>query len=211
MGVDLVPHLVHAQCLADASRPAVADRAGGLTYQALDVRARRLAGRLRQLGAGRDVLVGITLDRSVDFFVAALGTLYAGAAYVPIDPAYPADRIAFMLADAAPAVVISDARLARRLPRGTWHALTIDAAASSDDALASEMCGADATADGLAYVIYTSGSTGRPKGVEITHGSLVNLVRWHQRAFAVTPPDRASQLASPGFDAAVWEIWPYLA
>jgi len=207
---DIVPSAIHSRSSDAPTHIAVSDRRHVLTYEALDVRARRLARRLRELGAGRDVLVGVAIDRSAEFVVATLGALYAGAAYVPLDCEYPAERIAFMLQDAAPAVVVSSDRLAARLPRGAWHTLMIDEA-SGGDALAAEAVGGDATAASLAYVIYTSGSTGRPKGVEVTHASLANLVSWHRRAFGVTAEDRASQLSSPGFDAAVWEVWPSLA
>src|SRR3989454_5274212 len=210
MGHDLVPSAVHARSNAAPAQLALTDRERVISYEELDIRARRLARRLRELGAGRDVLVGVALDRWAEFVAAALGRLYAGPAYVPLDCQYPAERIAFMLQDAAPAVVVSDARLAARLPRGAWPTLMIDVA-DGGDALAAEAVGADSTASSLAYVIYTSGSTGRPKGVEVTHGNLTNLVRWHHRAFGVTAEDRASQLSSPGFDAAVWEVWAYLA
>jgi len=210
MAHDIVPSAIHSRSSDAPTHIAVSDRRHVLTYEALDVQARRLARRLRELGAGRDVLVGVALDRSAELVVATLGALYAGAAYVPLDCEYPAERIAFMLQDAAPAVVVSSDRLAARLPRGAWHTLMIDEAAGGD-ALAAEAVGGDATAASLAYVIYTSGSTGRPKGVEVTHASLANLVSWHRRAFSVTAEDRASQLSSPGFDAAVWEVWPSLA
>src|SRR5437899_9726029 len=210
MGHDLVPAADHARSNAAPAQLALTDCERVISYEELDIRARRLARRLRDLGAGRDVLVGVALDRSAELVVATLGALYAGAAYVPLDCEYPAERIAFMLQDAAPAVVVSSDRLAARLPRGAWHTLMIDEA-SGGDALAAEAVGGDATPASLAYVIYTSGSTGRPKGVEVTHASLANLVSWHRRAFGVTAADRASQLSSPGFDAAVWEVWPSLA
>src|SRR2546430_17403743 len=113
-----------------------------------------------------------------------------------------------MLDDAAAPVVVTSAALAGRLPAGPWTALALDGPWTAVPAGPPEA--ADVGAGDLAYVIYTSGSTGRPKGVEITHGSLLNLVWWHRRAFAVTAADRATQLASPSFDAAVWETWPYL-
>src|SRR5262249_61684775 len=115
-------------------------------------------------GAGRDVLGGVALDRSAEFVVATLAALYAGAAYVPLDGEYPAERIAFMLQDAAPAVVVSSDRLAARLPRGPWHTLMIDEAAAGD-ALAAEALGGDAPAASLPHAIYTSAPTGRPKVV----------------------------------------------
>src|SRR3989449_10251142 len=121
MAHDIVPSAIHSRSSNARTHIAVSDRRHALTYEALDVQARRLARRLRDLGAGRDVLVGVALDRSAELVVATLGALYAGAAYVPLDCEYPAERIAFMLQDAAPAVVVSSDRLAARLPRGAWH------------------------------------------------------------------------------------------
>jgi len=136
--------------------------------------------------------------------------LKAGAAYLPLDPAYPAERLLFTLNDAQPRVLITQTGLTEKLSEGIWKAVTVagnrEIENYSNDAPANQV-----TSDSLAYVIYTSGSTGRPKGVEITHASLLNLVSWHRRAFGVTRDDRASHLASVGFDAAVWEVWPYLA
>jgi non-ribosomal peptide synthetase component F len=126
-----------------------------------------------------------------------------------MDPAYPADRLAFMLDDAQAPVLITSPSFAQRMPTAKREIVNINApqiATEPDDLPLFEKAPGD-----LAYVIYTSGSTGRPKGVEITHGSLTNLVSWHQEAFSVTSADRASHLAGLGFDAAVWELWPYLA
>src|SRR5438874_4781984 len=140
MAHDIVPSAIHSRSSDAPTHIAVTDRRHVLTYEALDVQARRLARRLRELGAGRDVLVGVALDRSAELVVATLGALYVGAAYVPLDCEYPAERIAFMLQDAAPAVVVSSDRLAARLPRGAWHTLMIDEAAGGD-ALAAEAVG----------------------------------------------------------------------
>jgi amino acid adenylation domain-containing protein len=141
--------------------------------------------------------------------VAALGILKAGGAYVPLDPAYPPGRLAFMLDDAQAPLLISSPDLAQRLPAGKRELVYVDA-----PRIAAQPAGplpVDIAPEHLAYVIYTSGSTGKPKGVEITHGSLANLVSWHNQAFSVTAADRASHVAGLGFDAAVWELWPYLA
>src|SRR6185295_16513280 len=132
----------------------------------------------------------------------------AGAAYLPLDVATPADRLAFILADADVAAVVTRTAEAR-LPAGPWS--TVGVADGVTDVGVRPSAGIAPGPDDLAYVIYTSGSTGRPKGVELTHANLSNLVDWHVDAFAVTPADRASQVASVGFDAAVWEIWPALA
>ncbi|HEV8583524.1 MAG TPA: non-ribosomal peptide synthetase [Methylomirabilota bacterium] len=206
---DLVPQTVAAQAAVSPDALAVADSTETLTYRELDRRAARLAAALQGFDVGPDAVVAVCLDRSAAFVVAALGVLQAGAAYLPLDPGVPPDRLAFMLEDAAPRVLVTESRLAARLPFRAWPRLDIHEAT-----LGAGRVGArpDVVKAGhLAYVIYTSGSTGRPKGVEITHAGLGNLVAWHRRAFGVTADDRAPLYASPAFDAAVWEIWPYLA
>ena len=215
-----VPQLVAAQAVATPDAvalvaPAHAARAV-LTYRELDTWANQIAHHLRALGVGPDILVGLCLERSAALVVGALGILKAGGAYVPLDPAYPPERLAFMLHDAQTPVLVTQQRLAERLPAGPWRVVTLDAdGPPSGDRRQAK---GDRAATGLppvtpahlAYVIYTSGSTGQPKGVQITHDSLLNLVFWHRRAFAVTAADRATQLAGPSFDATGWELWPYL-
>ena len=188
---------------------ALTDGPQALTYAELNRRSNRVANHLCSLGVRSDDLVGLCLPRSLDMAVGTLGILKAGAAYVPMDPANPADRLAFMLDDAQAPVLITSQSVAQRLPAAKCEIVTVDApeiAREPDDPPLVEKAPGD-----LAYVIYTSGSTGRPKGVEITHGSLTNLVSWHLEAFSVSAVDRASHLAGLGFDAAVWELWPYLA
>ena len=205
---DLVPQAVASQATETPDALAVTDATLTLTYRELDRRARRLAEALRGFDVGPDTVVAICLERSAAFVVAALGVLQAGAAYLPLDPATPAERLAFMFQDAAPRVTITDVRVDARLPSAVWPRLDVHEAMARPTTLAAHH---DVPKqEHLAYVIYTSGSTGRPKGVEITHGSLANLVAWHRRAFGVTADDRAPLYASPAFDAAVWEIWPYL-
>jgi amino acid adenylation domain-containing protein len=203
----LVPGMVVAQAADSPEQLAVTDGRESLTYAALDRRASRLADVLRGLDAGPDTVVALYLDRSPAFVVAALGVLLAGAAYLPLDPAAPGERLAFMLEDAAPRAVVTDSRLAGRLPAGPWPRVDVHVAGTGAAPPARHRPVRD---EHLAYVIYTSGSTGRPKGVEITHAALANLVAWHRGAFGVSGEDRASLYASPAFDAAVWEIWPYL-
>jgi amino acid adenylation domain-containing protein len=205
---DLVPQTLASQASETPDALAVTDSTLTLTYRELDRRADRLADALRAFDVGPDTVVAICLDRSAAFVVAALGVLQAGAAYLPLDPATPPERLAFMLRDASPRVTITDLRVDGCLPSGTWPRLDVHEAMARPGrpAVRHDV----PKEEHLAYVIYTSGSTGRPKGVEITHGSLANLVAWHRRAFGVTADDRATLYASPAFDAAVWEIWPYL-
>jgi amino acid adenylation domain-containing protein len=204
-------HIRFARAAAAApDAPAVADEARSLAYGALDARANRLARHLRGLGVAGESRVAILAHRGVDAVTAQLATLKAGGAFVPLDVAYPAERIEFVLADCGARVLLAHRAVADRIPadaaaRIVW--LDDEAwAGESADALADE-----ARAEQAAYVVYTSGSTGRPKGVVVEHRALANLCAWHVDAFGVTAQDRAGQLAGAGFDAAVWEVFPYLA
>src|SRR5215472_1978094 len=190
---------------------AVAVTAGDqiLTYRELNKRADRLASYLRSLGVRADVVVGLCLPRCLDMVVGALGILKAGGAYLPMDPDWPPDRRTFVLEDAHLRVLITNASLATQIPRG--RQMIVNLSAPEITAQSEGLPLVEIRPDDLAYVIYTSGSTGQPKGVEIPQGGLVNLVSWHQQAFSVTSADRASLLAGLSFDAAVWELWPYLA
>jgi amino acid adenylation domain-containing protein len=182
-----------------------------LSYAELERQANRLANYLRSVGVGRDTAVGLYLERSPAMVVTALAILKAGGAYIPLDPVQPVARLAFMLRDSDARVVVSTTALAQRLSAGSWQVVTLDGDAEKIAAQPDRQSESSVKPADLAYIIYTSGSTGQPKGVEIPHSGLSNLVAWHQRAFQVTAADRASALASLGFDAAVWELWPYLA
>ncbi|PYP41499.1 MAG: hypothetical protein DMD43_06455 [Gemmatimonadetes bacterium] len=203
---DCVPRLVGARAAETPGAAAVAAPERVLTYQELDTRANRLAHELRALGVGPDVVVGLCARSSPEMVVGALAILKAGGAYLPLDPAYPSERLAFILSDARCPLVVVAPCAADRVAAAGQRMVTVGLAGPRS----STPPATDLEADNLAYVIYTSGSTGRPKGVEITHASLSNLVSWHRSAFQVTPADRATQIASVGFDAAVWELWPYL-
>ncbi len=181
-----------------------------LTYRELNTRTNQLARHLRSLGVSPDGLVGICVERSLEMVVGLLGILKAGGAYVPLDPGYPIERLAFMLEDAQVPILLTQQRLVGRLPK---HGATVVCLDTDWEIMAKEDTEnptRNVKADNLAYVIYTSGSTGKPKGVQIEHQGLLNLVFWHQRAFSLSPADRATQIAGPAFDAAVWELWPYL-
>src|SRR6266571_1986069 len=204
---ECVPQLVSAQAAAAPHAIAVTYGKRSLTYQELDHRADRLAHYLRSLGVGPDVVVGLCLNRSIAVIVGALAILKAGGAYLPLDPSYPSERLMVMLKDAKTPILVTGQCMADALPEHPEHVVTLDPEGRLPVTQSSEPPIARARAENLAYVIYTSGSTGQPKGVEITHGALLNLVSWHQRAFRITPDDRASQVSALGFDAAVWELW----
>jgi len=190
---------------------AVKAGAESLSYAELEARSNQLAAHLRSLGVGPESLVGIFLERSVESVMSSLAVLKAGAGYLPLNPATPEDRLAFMLHDSDVAVVLTREGLAGRLGAGSWSVVKLDTDADRIKTFPVANVAVAAKSEHLAYVVYTSGSTGQPKGVEITRGGLANLIAWHLRAFEVTAQDRASLLASIGFDATVWELWPYLA
>ncbi len=194
------PHALAVQCSTDT-----------LTYGELDAKSNQLARHLQSVGVGREVPVGIYVERSLAFVTGALAIMKAGGAYLPLDPSWPAERVAGILRDAQAPVLLSHRWKAAGLPPGMWSTVDLDV---NEQQIASQSC--EPLPEGvmpgqLAYVIYTSGSTGQPKGVEITHANLTSLIDWHVQEFKVNPSDRASQIAGLGFDAAVWEIWPYLA
>lgn len=191
---------------------AVADANTVLTYGELNRRANRLAHRLQRLGVGPDGLVAVCMERSAEMLVAWLAVLKAGGAFVPLDPKYPVERLAFQLADCAAPVLLTQPKLRASLPAAGEGCTVLEVSPDGRGCEGEETANpaSPVTAANLAYVIYTSGSTGQPKGVQVEHRALMNLVTWHQRAFAITSADRATQLASPAFDASVWEVWPYL-
>ncbi len=188
-----------------------------LSYGELDTRAGQLADVLAARGVGPDTLVGLCLEPALERVVGMLGILKAGGAYLPLDPAYPPERLGFMLEDARPALVLTQERLAAGLARHGVGLLCLDLDWDRDwDACIATARPGGRTAqepgpDHLAYAIYTSGSTGRPKGVLLHHRGLCNVAAAQQRMFALGPGDRVLQLASLSFDAATFEVWMALA
>ncbi|MFI6813446.1 amino acid adenylation domain-containing protein [Nonomuraea sp. NPDC050328] len=179
-----------------------------LTYAELERRANRLAHRLRECGAGPGTRVAVCAERSFELVVSLLAVVKAGAAYVPLDPDYPRDRLEFMLRDAQ-AVVL----LAQEAVRDRLRDVGITALAPEADlpGLPDEAPEPVATPDDPAYMIYTSGSTGRPKGVPNTHAAIGNRLDWMQRAFALDGSDVVLQKTPAGFDVSVWEFfWPLI-
>ncbi len=195
----------HAQARPEA--PAVVTASERLSYAELDRRANWLASWLRARGVGAERIVGICLPRGVDLIVAQLGILRTGAAFLPLDPENPDDRLAYMCADARADVVVSTSLYAGKVPAASQLVRLDDMPAGPPPDAPPFPVGAHH----LAYVIYTSGSTGQPKGVLVHHGALSNLVRWHRADFQLTPSDRITMVASPGFDTSIGEIWPALA
>jgi amino acid adenylation domain-containing protein len=205
-----VPQLVAKRAAANPDALAVASTSERLTYAELDRCANQLAHYLKASGIVAEQVVGLHLERSVESVISALAVLKAGGAYLPLDPSLPAERLRFMLSDANVSVVLSHGANAERVPKHTWSVIDWECLHPLLASYPADSPHAEVTAENLAYVIYTSGSTGQPKGVEVTHGGLRNLVDWHIRAFSVDSADRASLQAVVGFDAAVWELWPYL-
>jgi amino acid adenylation domain-containing protein len=205
-----VPQLVTAQAAAAPNAIAVTHGKLSLTYKELDRRAAELAHVLHSLGVGPNIIVGLYLNRSLAMVVGALAILKAGGAYLPLDPMYPKERLGFFLNDAQARILVTGHCMVDGLPVQPEHIVTVDPEGQLLAPCSFEAIVAEVKPENLAYVIYTSGSTGQPKGVELTHRGLTNLVLWHRRAFKVSASDRASQLAALSFDAAVWELWPYL-
>jgi len=204
-----VPDIIAALASQRPDATALVAPCGVLSYAELDDRANRVAAWLRSEGVGPEALVGICLERSFDQLVVALGAWKAGAAYLPLDPSWPDGRLQTIVAEADCALVVGRADTAARLPASPSAVVTLDWQAL-DLTDGAPPVAAPADPDRLAYVIYTSGTTGKPKGVEVTHANLSWLIAWHNEAFGVTAEDRGSHLAGLGFDASVWEVWPYL-
>ncbi|WP_020658819.1 non-ribosomal peptide synthetase [Amycolatopsis benzoatilytica] len=178
--------LFAAQVARTPNAEAVRFEGTSLTYAELDTRATVLAGKLAAAGVGPDRIVGIRQDRSLDLIVSLLAVHKAGGAYLPLDPSYPAERLAFMIQDANPVVVLP---------------ATLEETAHTTEA----------GPDNAAYVIYTSGSTGHPKGVVVTHRSIVNRLLWMQHEYGLTAQDRVLQKTPSSFDVSVWEFfWPFI-
>ncbi|HEX8244312.1 MAG TPA: amino acid adenylation domain-containing protein [Longimicrobium sp.] len=179
-----------------------------MTYGELEARANRLAHLLRARGIGPERTVAVLMERSMEMVVALYGILKAGAAYVPVDPEYPAERVAYMLADSAAALVLTQRRWMDAVPAGT-EAVALDVPGVLDAHPADRPASPAAGTDRLAYVIYTSGSTGRPKGAMNAHRGVVNRILWMQDAFALGADDVVLQKTPFSFDVSVWEFfWP---
>ena len=202
---DLVHQLVQARAAATPDAVAVVSGQRSLTYGELNARANQLAWQLRQFGVGPEIMVGVCLERSAEMVVALLAVLKAGGVYVPLDAAFPADRLAYMLRQVGAPVVLAHESTVDQLPTGLWQVIDLDdnpmlAGAPADD-LPERV-----TPDNACYVIFTSGSTGEPKGVVTVHRNVTELLAGGD-CLRLTADDTLLQLASLSFDVSTFELW----
>jgi amino acid adenylation domain-containing protein len=200
-----LPELFADQARSTPDAPAVVSDGHELTYARLNAMANQLADHLRSIGVGAETPVAVAMRRDVDLVISLIAVLKAGACFVPLDPDYPADRLAFMVRDSGASVVLTQSAVAGELAAGEATVLAVDtlwdrlAACSVDDPPPVDPLGA-------AYVMYTSGSTGEPKGVVVTHAGIRNRVLWAVDRHRLGPADRLLQKTTIGFDAAMWEF-----
>ncbi|MGH8615481.1 MAG: non-ribosomal peptide synthetase, partial [Gammaproteobacteria bacterium] len=202
-----LPQLFEAKVERTPDAIAVAYEDERLTYQELNARANRLAHRLRALGVGPEVLVGLCMERSLELVIGILGTLKAGTAYLPLDLVYPKERLAFMLEDSQASVLLTQQALLERLPEHRARVLCLDRDWEAIAQESRENPSSGAKTVNLAYVIYTSGSTGKPKGVLISHASVVRLFAATQDWYHFGAEDVWTLFHSYAFDFSVWELW----
>ncbi len=202
-----LPALVEAQVARTPEAVAVVAVGEQLTYHVLNQRANQLAHHLQAQGVGPGQLVGLCLERSAALLVGALGILKAGAAYVPLDPTYPPDRLAFMLADAQVPLVVTQASLVGSSAAHGAPCVCLDADAAALAAAPATNPSSGACDDDLAYVIYTSGSTGQPKGVQVPHRAVVNFLTAMAHEPGLTAADTLLAVTTLSFDIAVLELY----
>ncbi|MFI9379912.1 non-ribosomal peptide synthase/polyketide synthase [Kutzneria sp. NPDC052558] len=195
--------LVEGQAVRTPDAPALLGADGTVTFAELDTRANRLAYLLAGRGAGPERIVALALPRSADLVTAQLAVAKTGAAFLPVDPDYPKERISLMFDDADPVLVVTRRALADRLPAVSM--ITMDTQGLLDDQPARALDRPQCT-DNAAYVIFTSGSTGRPKGVVVTHAGLASFAAAEMDRYEVRPGDRVLQFSSPSFDASILEL-----
>ncbi|TBV02400.1 non-ribosomal peptide synthase/polyketide synthase, partial [Stutzerimonas kirkiae] len=203
-----IHQLIEAQ--VERTPDAVAVVFGGqeMTYQEMNKKANQLAHKLRELGVGPDILVGIAVERSLEMVIGLLAILKAGGAYVPFDPDYPQERLAYMLEDSGVGLLLTQENLKEQLPiPESVQCVALEAASNWLAGYSDADLESDVLPGNLAYVIYTSGSTGRPKGVAVRHSSLTNHMYWMQARFEIQRSDRVLQKTAFSFDASVWEFW----
>src|SRR5947199_3401067 len=202
-----IHHLFEAQVARTPEAVAVVYEDRQLSYRNLNDRANQLGHSLLSHGVGPDVLVGLCMERSPEMVIGMLAILKAGAAYVPLDPAHPAERLAFMVRDAQMSIVLTQPQLTNRLPVGHTTPICLGSDWSILEHESSENLSTEVTAENLAYVMYTSGSTGKPKGVMIPHRGLVNYLSWATKAYEVAARGGAPVHSSIGFDLTITSLF----
>jgi len=205
--IECVHELVEAQVERTPNAVALICNNQSLTYKELNHRANQMAHYLVARGVRAGGFVAIYMDRSLDMLLAVLATLKSGAAYIPLDPIYPRDRLAFMLSDSSPAVILTRQKMREQLPAEAPNAICIDSAWDDIAKLSTENMRSGATREKLAYVIYTSGSTGKPKGVCLPHRALTNLIFWQLDNSHLPQASRTIQFTSLSFDVSFQEIF----
>ncbi|ARU63056.1 hypothetical protein CBW65_20310 [Tumebacillus avium] len=203
----LLHELFERQAARTPDAVAVVSEESHVTYSEMDTRANKLAHALAVRGVGPGQVVALCAERSVELVVGMLAVLKTGGAYVPVDPGYPAERIAYMIGDANPAVLLTQKHLRDALPVDGADVICLDDIHEAVDAWEANFVAANVTGDDPAYLIYTSGSTGQPKGVVIPHRAIVNHMLWMQQEFPLTADDVVLQKTAFSFDASVWEFY----
>jgi amino acid adenylation domain-containing protein len=207
-----IHQLFQAQAARTPDAPAVTFAGEALTYRELDERANRLARHLAGLGVGPEVRVGLCLERGLEVMVAILGVMKAGGAYVPVDPSHPAERIAYVMDDSAVGIIITQDRLAERLPASVGvRIIRVDRDWDAIGAESAEPIESGVTSENLAYVIYTSGSTGRPKGVAMHHRGVSNYIDWGIRFYGADAGMGAPVFSSMAVDLTITNLLPLFA
>jgi amino acid adenylation domain-containing protein len=200
-----IHELFERQVQAQSEAIAVISGDKTVTYRDLNKRANQLAHYLRKLGVGPEVYIGICVERGIEMVLGILGILKAGAAYVPLDPNYPRERLAYLMRDADMPALLTQRNLLAALAGCKAQVILLDGDGFSEEQDGNPGC--TSSFDNVAYVIYTSGSTGAPKGVEVTHGNVVRLFQQTQADFQFTSQDAWPLFHSYAFDFSVWELW----
>jgi polyketide synthase PksJ len=202
-----IHHLFEEQTVKTPDAVALVFDDRSITYRELDQRSNRLAHYLKGQKVGPEVLVGICMERSIEMIVSLLGILKAGGTYIPLDPAYPKDRLAYMIEDSQMTLLITQDSIRDMIPEKGIKVICIDTEWSQISRESSEKPQSDVKPHNLAYIIYTSGSTGKPKGVQIIHRAVVNFLNSMKREPGITPGDRLLSVTTLCFDIAVLEIF----
>ena len=206
-----IHQIFETQAAQTPDRVALTFEATPLTYRELNEQANRLAHYLHAQGIGTESRVGILLERSPEMVISLLATLKAGAAYVPLDPTYPKDRLAFMMEDAQVPLLLTQRGLATMLPAHSVRTVCLDEEQEIISRESSENPACRISGENLAYVIFTSGSTGKPKGAMNTHGAILNRLLWMQEVYGLNETDSVLQKTPFSFDVSVWEFfWPLM-